>query len=367
MSDTEYAAILYADGSGPIPEWVPTEMRNGAEPVIRYARTTDGVNIAYYAVGDGAPPLVYLTPVSHLEREWQYPEQRAWLELLAQNHYLIRLDFRGTGLSDRDRDLEIDLLPLDIASVVRKEGIKRFALGAGLSAAAGAILFACRFPEMVSHLVLWCPYGGESVDSAAPLQAVRAGATKDWSTFTQILAELLTGWQDMDQARRYAAYMYECVDADQFLRFSEQYRHFDLTPKLRELTVPVLVLQRRQTVFPTIETAQKVAANTPGARLVLVEGQAVLPFLGDTDAVLSPILNLLAEANELRPDGLTARELEILTRLAGGASNEEIALALSISKRTAERHISNIYSKIGAHNRAEATAYTFRRLIAPAL
>jgi pimeloyl-ACP methyl ester carboxylesterase len=366
MSDTEYAAGLYVGGSGPIPRGPPTKTREVAEPVIQYARTTDGVNIAYHAIGDGAPPLVYLTPVSHLEREWQYPEQRAWLERLAQHHRLIRLDFRGTGLSDRDRELEIDSLPLDIASVARKEGIKRFALGAGLSAAASAILFASRFPEMVSHLVLWCPYGGESVDFSPPLQAIRAGA-KDWRTFTQILSELLTGWQDMDQARRYAAYIYECVDADQFLRFSEQYRHIDLTPKLGELTVPVLVLQRRQTLFPTIETAQKVAAKTPGARLVLVEGQAVLPFLGDTDAVLSPILSLLAEANELRPDGLTARELEILTRLAAGASNEEIAFALSISKRTAERHISNIYLKIGAHNRADATGYAFRRLIAPAL
>jgi DNA-binding NarL/FixJ family response regulator len=57
--------------------------------------------------------------------------------------------------------------------------------------------------------------------------------------------------------------------------------------------------------------------------------------------------------------------LEILSLLAGGASNEHIAGALSISSRTVERHISNIYLKIGAHNRAEATAYAFRERIPP--
>jgi hypothetical protein len=58
------------------------------EPVIQYAKTNDGVNIAYYAIGNGEPPLIYLTPGSHLEREWEYPEQRSWLERLAKNYRL---------------------------------------------------------------------------------------------------------------------------------------------------------------------------------------------------------------------------------------------------------------------------------------
>jgi DNA-binding NarL/FixJ family response regulator len=74
----------------------------------------------------------------------------------------------------------------------------------------------------------------------------------------------------------------------------------------------------------------------------------------------------LAEMDEpARPDGLTERELEILALLAGGASNERIARTLTISTRTVERHIGNIYIKIGAHNRAEATAYAFRHELVP--
>jgi DNA-binding NarL/FixJ family response regulator len=72
-----------------------------------------------------------------------------------------------------------------------------------------------------------------------------------------------------------------------------------------------------------------------------------------------------AEANgKARPGGLTEREVEILSLLAQGSSNAEIAAALTISARTVERHIANIYLKIGAHNRAKATGFAIRNSIA---
>jgi len=57
------------------------------------------------------------------------------------------------------------------------------------------------------------------------------------------------------------------------------------------------------------------------------------------------------------PDSLTAREVEVLRLIAEGRTNREIAAHLVISRPTVERHIANIYNKIGARNRAEATAY----------
>ena len=47
----------------------------------------------------------------------------------------------------------------------------------------------------------------------------------------------------------------------------------------------------------------------------------------------------------------------MLRHLAGGKTNDEIAEELSVSVRTVERHIANIYSKIGSRGRAKATAY----------
>ena len=60
-------------------------------------------------------------------------------------------------------------------------------------------------------------------------------------------------------------------------------------------------------------------------------------------------------------DGLTRRELEVLRHLAVGESNRQIARELYLSVRTVERHITNIYAKIDARGRADATAYALRR------
>ena len=64
------------------------------------------------------------------------------------------------------------------------------------------------------------------------------------------------------------------------------------------------------------------------------------------------------------PNGLSAREVEVLRLLAAGNTNRQIAAALVVSVATAERHIANIYAKIGARGRADATAYALRHGLA---
>jgi DNA-binding NarL/FixJ family response regulator len=60
------------------------------------------------------------------------------------------------------------------------------------------------------------------------------------------------------------------------------------------------------------------------------------------------------------PDGLTAREAEVLRLLARGLANKEIAAQLFVSVATVERHLANAYAKIGARGRAQATAYAIK-------
>jgi DNA-binding CsgD family transcriptional regulator len=64
-----------------------------------------------------------------------------------------------------------------------------------------------------------------------------------------------------------------------------------------------------------------------------------------------------SRTDQAYPGGLTTREVEVLGLIAEGRTNKEIAAKLVISLPTVERHIANIYNKIGARNRAEATAY----------
>jgi DNA-binding CsgD family transcriptional regulator len=64
------------------------------------------------------------------------------------------------------------------------------------------------------------------------------------------------------------------------------------------------------------------------------------------------------------PAGLTHREAEVLGLLAAGHSNKEIAAELFLSERTVERHITNVYRKIGTHRRTEAMAFALRHDLA---
>ena len=67
----------------------------------------------------------------------------------------------------------------------------------------------------------------------------------------------------------------------------------------------------------------------------------------------------------VRPlDALSPREADVLRLLASGQSNRRIAATLFLSPRTVQRHVANAYLKIGAHCRAEATAYALRHRLA---
>jgi predicted ATPase/DNA-binding CsgD family transcriptional regulator len=100
---------------------------------------------------------------------------------------------------------------------------------------------------------------------------------------------------------------------------------------------------------------------------------AALPALAYAHATLAAEVAVAASAVRHMPNplrqagpkagcvaGLTARELEVLRLLAGGCSNREIAERLTISERTVEHHIANIYGKIEARGRVDATSFAHR-------
>jgi DNA-binding NarL/FixJ family response regulator len=64
------------------------------------------------------------------------------------------------------------------------------------------------------------------------------------------------------------------------------------------------------------------------------------------------------------PDELTPREAEVLTRIAAGLSNQEIATVLFVSEATVKTHINHIFTKTGLRDRAQLVSYAFRHGLA---
>ena len=62
---------------------------------------------------------------------------------------------------------------------------------------------------------------------------------------------------------------------------------------------------------------------------------------------------------------LTGREVQVLSLIASGRTSREVAEQLSLSVTTVQRHVANIYAKIGVRNRAEATSYALRHGLEP--
>ena len=104
------------------------------------------------------------------------------------------------------------------------------------------------------------------------------------------------------------------------------------------------------------------------------EGHAMPPEEVQALALSTPGVDIAGPApaapaavQQPHENDLTEREVEVLRLIAEGKSNQEIGQELMLSRRTVERHISNIYEKIGASGkvaRATATAYALRRGLA---
>ena len=96
------------------------------------------------------------------------------------------------------------------------------------------------------------------------------------------------------------------------------------------------------------------------SRALLEEVRDICGSLGATPTLTRASRLESSLAPSVNPKGLTVREAEILRLIATGRSDQQIADALFLSPRTVERHIANIYLKIHAHSRAEASAYAHK-------
>ncbi len=269
------------------------------EPGAQYVQAADGVSIAFCTLGEGRP-LVYVPSgvFHHIQLEWQIPELRSWYEHLAEGRRLVRYDLRGSGLSDRgNADYSLETQVSDLEALLKHLNLDRIALFAPYHAGPAAIRYTAKHPDRVSHLILWQTWARarDRFAGSPQVEAVRLLLHKDWELYTETLSHTLMGWSEGEPAHRFAAFLRECTSPEAMQALFLAADEFDVTNLLPAITVPTLILHRRQFPRVSVDIARALASRIPGARLVLLEGTAGWPYLGDTEAVLDAIGEFLED------------------------------------------------------------------------
>jgi DNA-binding CsgD family transcriptional regulator len=155
----------------------------------------------------------------------------------------------------------------------------------------------------------------------------------------------------------------------------------DVTADARRVRCPALVLHRRDATVVPLEVSEELAATLPHGELRILDGSTATLFFEQPEVVIDAIVGFVTNrpvgrrrrepepttrmrANDGRPAGLSPREVEVLRLLARGETNAQIAATLGLSINTVERHVANLYRKIDARGRAEASAFAVRNGLA---
>jgi DNA-binding NarL/FixJ family response regulator len=205
-------------------------------------------------------------------------------------------------------------------------------------------------------------------------QALLSLIERDWDTFVESIAHAWLGWGiDAEQGRLAADWFRTAVTPEIARATLRSASAIDVTAELARVRCPALVLHRRDAEVIPLAMSEELVAGLPDARLTVLEGRSASLFFENTDAVVREIVEFVVgprrdrvarRPTAIANPGLTPRELDVLRLIATGESNASIAADLGLSVHTVERHVANLYRKIDARGRADATAFAIRRGIA---
>ena len=340
---------------------------------IRFCKSRDGTRIAYAIAGKGPPLLWAQHWVHHLDLDWDSPIWRGWLGLLTQRHTIVRYDWRGCGLSDREGvEFSLDKYVEDLEAVADAARLTRFALFGMSNGAHAAAAYAARNPGRVTRLVLCsCQSLGRLAGNPKPEQIEEVNARVkmielawpgEHPAYAQFSASLHIPESTNEQKLAHNELLCGTTSAENAAALIKAIARSDLRELLPQIRCPTLVLHPRGDSIIRFEEGRKVAALIPGAQFVPLESRnhvlldsepAWKQFVDAYDSFLP--LSPGAQSISILKD-LTPREREILEVIAQGLDNNDIAARFSISEKTVRNHVSIIFSKLGVNSRAHAVA-----------
>ncbi|HWM01063.1 MAG TPA: LuxR C-terminal-related transcriptional regulator, partial [Actinophytocola sp.] len=238
-----------------------------------------------------------------------------------------------------------------------------------------SVEYATRHPERLSRLVFYGTYAGalgnatpEEIEMDNAFQAlIKVGWERPTPEFRRVFTSLMIPEATEEQMRWLDELQRMATTADTAMIARAQRKKADVRHLLPELDLPTLVIHSRGDRMNGFEEARYLAANIPGARLVALESKNHIVLEDELawPVLLAEVTAFLAEDRVAEPSRsttpdpsslLSARELDVLTLAAEGCDNDAIAARLTLSVRTVERHLQNVYAKLGLQGRSARTA-----------
>jgi class 3 adenylate cyclase len=260
-------------------------------PRTRYAKTVDGVNIAYQVRGGGPVDLVYAMGwTGNLEVELEGPRSGAYFGGLASFSRLILFDKRGTGLSDRDQTPDLEMRADDLRAVMDAVGSERAVVLGDADGGALAAFFAATHPERVQALVLaaayarvaWAPDYSFGTKEEAYLED-RTDTAERWGSLelarAWVEAEVPSLAHDVEFIEWWAKAMRYGASPGAAVAFLDAWYAIDVRAVLGSVQAPTLVLSvpgygtdQLASGVPT-QYSEDLAQRIPGAKYVTLPGR----------------------------------------------------------------------------------------------
>ena len=260
-------------------------------PESRYAPGDSG-KIAYQVVGSGRVDLVFSPWCwNNLDTQWDDPLVAAFLDRLASFSRLILFDPRGVGLSDPVTLTELPTLEQwmdDIRVVLDAVGSKEAAVFGHGDGTLVTLLFAATYPERVSALILMDGCARLRKDGDYPgwaeeeVEWFLTGFAEQWGSgaFVPMLAPAMA--ENEAFRHRLARAERLSMSPSTVVAMQRIILDSDLRDVVPTISVPTLVLHRRDNVYAPAAWGEYLAAQISGARFVDVPGAEHLYWLGSS-------------------------------------------------------------------------------------